>query len=58
MRKTVLEIRDRTANLAVFSGKYIDKNDVDADGKGRDKLFNPSASRDKLKLNYIAIVKK
>ena len=35
MRKTVLEIRDRTANLSVFAGNYIDKTDVDADGKKR-----------------------
>ena len=57
MRKTVLEIRDRTANLAVFAGKYIAKNYVDADGKGREKLFVPFAFRDKLKLNHSATVK-
>ena len=52
MRKTVLEIRDRTANFSVFAGNYIDKNDVDADGKGKEKSFVPSAFREKLKLNH------
>ena len=46
MHKTVLEIRDRTANLAIFTGYYIDKNDVDTDGNGREKSFVPSVFRD------------
>ena len=58
MRKTVLEIRDRTTNLSVFAGNYIDKTDVDADGKGTTKSFVPSAFREKLKLNHSTMVKK
>ena len=56
MRKTVLKIRDRTANLSVFAGNYIDKNDVDADGKGKEKSFVPSAFREKFKRKHLTIV--
>ena len=56
MRKTIIKIRDRTANLSVFGGKYVDKNDVDVDANGKEKSFVPSAFRDKLKLNHSSIV--
>ena len=58
MHKTFIETSDRNTNFSVFSGKYIDKHDVDNDRNRKKKQFVPSAFRGELNLNHSDLIKK
>jgi hypothetical protein len=58
MRKTMTDIRDRTANLSAFTGTYIDKHDLDEEGKGKEKVYVSPSFRNVMPLNHSTLVKK
>ena len=58
MRKTYLDTRSRLANLNVFTGTYIDKfDDVDSEGRVKEKAYVSTAFRVKMPLNCSQLVK-
>ena len=58
MRKAMTDIQDRTANLAAFTGTYIDKHNLDEEGKGKEKVYVSPSFRDVMPLNRSTLVKK
>ena len=58
MRKMMTNIRDRTANLSAFTRTYIDKHDLDEEGKGKEKVDVSPSFRNALPLNHSTLVKK
>ena len=58
MRKTMTVIRDQTDNLSAFTGTYIDKHNLDEEGKGKEKVYVSPSFRNVMPLNHSILVKK